>query len=329
MLSHLSISISISIAVPVKVMPLLTNKTITVDITSSAIRLLLASGDRVERWADAYIEPGLVSDGIVTDAAEMGDRIIKLMKSSRIRGKKVMVSVSGLYSVSRLVNLPHPNGHSREEMMSDLIADIVPLSPEEFYTSWKIVGTNGNGHRALFFGTPINIIDSVLSSLKCASLKPAGLNLKSMALLKLIDRQQALVANIEMDSADIILIADALPQVVRTIRRGMDVDMDEWVKDIETNMRQTILFFNTRFGGRRLEPEAPLYLTGKLATDPAIAGELSELIGCPLDGLPVPLECPPNMPTNQFAVNIGLAIKQPHILPMIEHTDWEADDVEQ
>ena len=160
-------------------------------------------------------------------------------------------------------------------------------------------------------------------------MKPTSLNLKSMALLKLIDRQQALVANVETDSADIILLVDGLPQVARTIRRAMDISLDGWVKDIETSIKQTVLFFNTRFHGRRLEPDAPLYLTGRLATDPVIAAKLSDLIGCPLDGLPVPLVCPPNLPKNQFAVNIGLAIKQPYILPTIEYTDWEADDVEQ
>ena len=310
-------------------MSLLTKKTITIDMTSHYIRLLLTKDDRVEKWAEAAIEPGLIKDGVVVDAAEVGELIRKLMKDSRIEGKKVITSVSGLYSVSRLVNLPHPNGHSTEEMMGDLIADIVPLPTEEIYTSWKIVGANGNGQRALFFGTPTNIIDSIIGSLKHANLRPVGLSLKSMALLKLIDKEQALVANIEIDSADIILIVDGLPQVVRTIRRGMDMGMDEWMKDIETNIKQTILFFNTRFHGRCLESDAPLYLTGKLMADPIVADNLSELIGCPLNRLPVPLECPPNLPTNQFAVNIGLAMKQPYILPMIEYTDWEVDDVEQ
>ena len=310
-------------------MSILSKKTITLDMTSNAIRLLMTKGNRVDRWASASIEPGLVKDGIVTDVEAMGESIKHLMKSSGIDGKKVVASISGLYSVSRVVHLPRPNGHSTEEMMNELMAEIVPLPLDEVYTSWKVVSSNGDGHDALFFGTPASVIDAEINALIQANVKPSGMNLKSMALLKLIDKHQAIVANIEADCVDIILIANGLPQVIRAVRRNMDTDMEEWVNDIETNIEQTILFYNTRFHGKHLAPDVPLYLTGVLAENPLIQERLTNLIGCSLESLSVPLECPPNLPIGQFAVNIGLAIKQPYSLPVIEYADFEVEDVEQ
>ncbi|MFC1998870.1 type IV pilus biogenesis protein PilM [Chloroflexota bacterium] len=310
-------------------MSILSKKTITLDTTSNAIRLLMIKGNRVDRWASAPIEPGLVKDGIVTDVEAMGEAIKQLMKSSGIDGKKVVASISGLYSVSRVVNLPKPNGHSTEETMAELISEIVPLPLDEIYTSWKVVSSNGNGRKALFFGTPADVIDAEINALILANVKPSGLNLKSMALLKLIDKQQAIVANIEVDCADIIIIADGLPQVTRTVRRNIDTDTEEWVNDVETNIEQTILFYNTRFHGKHLAPDAPLYLTGMMAEKPSIQERLTNLTGCTLESLSVPLECPSNLPIGQFAVNIGLALKQPYTLPVIEHADFEVEDVEQ
>ena len=251
------------------------------------------------------------------------------MKSSDIKGKKVVASISGLYSVSRIVNIPEPNGHSSEEAIGEMAAEMIPLPLDEVYVSWQAVGSNGNGQQALFFGTPTNIIDAEIASLKSAHLKPYGLNIKSMALFKLVDTQQALMVNIEADSTDILLVADGLPQVVRTVRRGLDIDTEEWVKDIAVNIDQTVLFYNTRFQGRHLAIDIPFYLTGQLSKDQSVVITLEDLTGFTPDLLPVPLECPPDFPISQYAVNIGLAVKQPSTVPAIDYEKWEVEDVEQ
>ena len=310
-------------------MSLLTKKTITLDITSKDIRLMQIKGKRIDRWISAPIEQGLVKDGIVTDPGRLGEIIKSTMQSSNIEGKKVVASISGLYSVSRIVDLPQSNGHSREEAMSEMAAEMVPLPLDEVYVSWQVIGSKGNGQQALFFGTPTNIIDAEMGSLKSAHLKPYGLNIKSMALFKLVDTQQALMVNIEEDSADILLVADSLPQVVRTVRRSLDIDMEEWVKDIAVNIDQTILFYNTRFQGRHLAIDIPFYLTGQLSKDPSVVTMLEDLTGFTPDLLPVPLKCPPDFPISQYAVNIGLAVKQPSTMPTIDYEKWEVEDVEQ
>ena len=309
-------------------MQLLTKKTISLDITSDFIRLLQVKGGRVEKWACSPIEQGFVEDGIVTDPQKLGDVIKNFMKASTIEGKKVVASISGLYSISRIVNLPKPNGHSSEEYMREMAADMVPLPPDEVYISCQMISSNDNSNKALFFGTPTNIIDAEIESLKSVNIKPCGLNLKSMALFKLVDKQQALLVNIESDCADVLLVADGLPQVVHTLRRGHDIDLEEWINDIAVNIDQTVLFYNTRFQGKQLAIDIPFYLTGRLSEYSNVIERLEDLTGFTPDSLPVPLECPPNLPVNQYAVNIGLVMKQPAIVPAIDYERWEVEDAE-
>ena len=55
------------------------------------------------------------------------------------------------------------------------------------------------------------------------------------------------------------------------------------------------------------------YLTGQLMDDEMVAGILQDSCGYPLGSMTVPLTCPPNLPINQYAVNLGLALKNTRI----------------
>jgi type IV pilus assembly protein PilM len=306
----------------------LENKKVTLDITSRSIRLLMVKGNKVHKWASApIVEAGLIEDGIITDPLFLGEKVQRLMVTSNIRAKKVIASVNGIYSIFRLVTLPVQNGHSRDEMLNNVAEGILPLSPDNFYVSWKMLSPNGKGNKALLVGIQPNVIDPEITALKSVGIKPYIMNVKGMALLKLVDKPFALIANIEYDYVDIVLVTEGLPFLMRTVARRYGISMVEWAKDIVVLIEQTMMFYSARnkFGLHDLDIEC--YICGELADNQIMSGILEDGHGHSFSSLAVPLEYPPNLPVNHYMVNIGLAVRSTQI-PQVEEqlVEVQGDD---
>ena len=81
---------------------------ITLDIDSSGIRILESDGDSITSWASHALDPEIFEDGILTRPEPLSAAIRELMNSSGIKGNRVTASVSGLYSLSRIIPIPTP-----------------------------------------------------------------------------------------------------------------------------------------------------------------------------------------------------------------------------
>ncbi|GAG98875.1 unnamed protein product, partial [marine sediment metagenome] len=65
-------------------------KVTTLFIDDTEIRLLVAKGKRVQKWARLPLEPGLVRDGVIRDEAQVVDRLKELFKLEKVTAKKVI-----------------------------------------------------------------------------------------------------------------------------------------------------------------------------------------------------------------------------------------------
>ena len=79
---------------------------ITLFIEDTDIKLMVTSGKQVEKWAKLPLEPGLVSDGVIVDEAEVASKIRELFKLAKVSLGKVIAGLSGLNSIYRLITLP-------------------------------------------------------------------------------------------------------------------------------------------------------------------------------------------------------------------------------
>ena len=297
---------------------ILSKRTITLDINSTAIRLLMTKGKRVERWASASLEPGLVEGGLISDPPALGNRVKQLMEFSKIRGKKVIASLSGLYSVSRILNVPKLAEQLTQQAVLQAAKEIMPVPLEELYLKWWVVAEDETEHQALILGMPRNLVDAEMQALKSVGIKPYDLRLKGMALMRMVDWQQALIVNMEPDSLDIVLVVDGIPQIMRTIAQQQNIPTEDWVEHLVQNLEQTTYFYDSRHPQSPLNPAAPLFLAGQLAENLDIVEMVQAKTSYPITPLAMPLEYPSNLPVPQYAVNIGLALQRISIPERIE-----------
>ncbi|MBI2850730.1 MAG: pilus assembly protein PilM [Chloroflexi bacterium] len=284
---------------------------VTLEISSTDIRLIEVNGGKIVNWASRPLEPGVFSEEIISEPQALGNAIRALMASSGIKGKKVVTGVSGLYSLSRILTvLVAPEEPVTEQAILEATEAMIPISPDELYLSWQMLAAGTGERQALVVGVPRDIVDNEIRALKIAGINPDILDLKTLALARAVNRPEAIVLNIDASSFDIVILDGGTPEILHTTAwQPGALPVEEKAEQLISAIELTVTFYNTRHAGSPLDPAIPLIITGHLSGDTVLTGIIGDGVVYPIEPFTPPLEYPEHMPVPQFAVNIGLAMK--------------------
>ncbi len=284
---------------------------ITIEISSTDIRLMESEGERVVRWASRSIEADMFEEEVISDPQALSAAVRQLMTSSGIRGGNVIAGVSGLYSISRIVIVPNPlKGSLTHQTVLEAAKEVMPLSEDELYFSWHTVAATEGGQQVLVVGIPRDVIDGEVRTLRAAGLNPRILDLKTIALARAVNREQAIILNIEPTSFDVVIVVGGVAEVMRTTawQQG-DLTVEDKAEHLVLALELTAGFYNSHHLGFPLDPATPLFITGQMTGDIALMDKLQDRVGYLIEPLAPPLKYPAHLPVSQYAVNIGLALK--------------------
>ncbi len=303
---------------------------LTLEISSTDIRLMEVDRGKVIRWASQLLEPGIIEDEEVVDPQALGRAISRLISSTGVKGNSVVASVSGLYSLSRIVmvSVP-PGGVVAHQAVVDAANEVMPLSEDEMYLSWQSTGATEGGHQVLVVSVPRDVIDGQMRGLRIAGASAHMLELKAMAVIRAVNRAQALIVNIESSSYDIIMVVNGLVEIMRTTAWKPDeLSLEEKVDQLTLNLELTVGFYNSHHQEYLLDSDTPLFITGQMSGDIDLVELLQQRAGYNVESLAPPLEYPPNLPVSQYAVNIGLALKGTvHLIQERERGAYSLPDI--
>ena len=168
-----------------------------------------------------------------------------------------------------------------------------------------------------------------MQALRAAGIKPRVLNLKSIALLRLVDQPEAYIANMESDSLDIALVIDGVPQIIRTVAPAPNISTDMWMGQIVRALEQTVRYYASKHPQDSFPSELPLFLTGPMADDPEMVQMVRNSFLYSLLPLSVPLQYSESLPLNHYAVNIGLAMGQLSTPARVEAVESTPESMEE
>ena len=289
----------------------------TVDLDANSVRILQTDGQRVERWATARLyasapapangdepsetasEPTPPADSDVTSVVR------SLVRSSGIKKGEVVASISGLYSVARLLHIPlSPDGGTPN--VPQLVRDAV--ASEEMRLRWQLMEPKGEQHRVLVLGAPTDVVDHQVELLRGADLAPSTLETKGMALARAVGKPNALIAHVERTSVDIVLVSEGIPQVMRAQPVPPSASREGRAEHVAQALRQTARFHDTHHDGG-LPSDTPLFIVGPEAADPVLVESVRAQVDYDYEEFLPELEYPPSLPTWEYAVNLGLALR--------------------
>ncbi len=284
---------------------------VTLDVGVDSIRLLEMSGGRVRRWASGTLEEGLIEGSMVAHRRVLGQRVQQLMDSSGIKAKKVVASVNGLYSISRFVTLPGDTaGRPMREVVEELAEEAIPVARDRIHLSWQPIASVPGESRVLMVGVPTDVIDSQVRSLRMAGINPHQIELRAMALARLVDRETAITLNLDVSALDVVVTVDGAPEAMRTVAwRSGAITVEDRAEQAALVVEMTLGYFETYHPEIVIDEATPVLVAGQLADDPALVEALATRLDYPVELLPAPVECPPFLSFAEYAVNIGLALK--------------------
>jgi len=283
----------------------------TLVIETTDVRFLTPRGGGVEKWRSLALPEALVMDGLITNAVEMGRILDELFSAEGLDRRRVITSLSGLRAIPRLMTLPKLQASVMQDAISREAKKEMPLSLENLYLSWESVPATADQQRIYVLGVPRELVDAQVRTLEAAGIPPYVMDLKLLALIRAVQHQDTIIANLEQDVLHIILVVDYLPAIMRSFSvQGEHLDDQGRLDRLLTELTQTIRFYNDSHQGSPVRPATSVYVTGRLLDNPEALNYLASALDRTVERPLSPMPCPDELPVMEYMTNLGLALKK-------------------
>jgi type IV pilus assembly protein PilM len=277
---------------------------VTLDIEDTSIKMMAVKGNHIEAVASLPLEPGLVHDGVVIDTATVSRRITELMSAHGISEKRVVVSISGIHSIYRVVNLPQlPKGLLDEAVRREM-ERVMPVPLNELYTSWQAISMSDIETAVCIVGLPRNTVAAMLDTLNQAGLKPEAMDVRPLAIARVADERDAIIINVQPVGFDIVVMTDGVPALLRSLPfPSSAASVPDKISEVKEELERTVAFHNSSHKENPITHHTAAFVSGELGDT------LAETLEYQVKPLPQLLSYTDSLNTGEYATNIGLALK--------------------
>jgi type IV pilus assembly protein PilM len=285
----------------------------------TGVKLLVAKGRKAEQWASLPLDPGLVVGGVIVDENKVASKVKEIFSTvkqspvgSLISGKgKVIVGLSGNDSLYRVISLPTLDKSLLTEAVHREAGRVLPVSLDQLYLAYQRIPGNENETRVFLAAFPKKATDVLMKTLHLAGITPRVLDLAPLALALSLDEPRAIIADARGDSLNIMVMAERVPQVIRSLSLQSEAKaISENMMTISEEFTRTVAFYNSSHQQSPLDSSVPVFVSGDLVNAPntwtTLVGKLNSKVAI----LPSAIHYPENFPVNEFIVNLGLATKE-------------------
>jgi len=281
---------------------------VTLDIADNSIKMMVVKGRQVETAVSLPLEPGLVHDGVIVNPVVVGMRIGELMAAHGIAEKKVVVSISGIHSIYRVVNVPKLPKKLLDEAARREAERVMPVPLNELYTSWQAISMSDIETAICLVGIPRNTVDAMLEALRQTGLQSEAMDVRPLALARVTDERDAIIINIQQIGFDIVVMTDGIPELLRSLPFPADATSpDEKVAEVNEELERTVAFYNSSHKERQISSSMAAFVSGELGET------LAQTLEYRIKPLPQLLSYADSLNTSEYASNIGLALRQARV----------------
>jgi len=295
-------------------------KITTLSFEGSEIRCLTARGQEVTAWRSIPVAPEMMDQGVIQDPAAVGRTIDKILTTVKASKRNLVTSVTDQRTVHRIMAIPEIKENLLEEAIRRKAKQEFAIPIENTDLSWRIIREANNQYYLYVLAIPKIVIDRQMEALKETGLKPKLMDAKPLAVLRAVDRESALIVNLEPHSMSVYIIVNQIPVIVRTIPLDSgEISKEAKLDLLSQELARTTKYYNETNKKNRLPTKTPLFLTGKLFDAPALEDRLSNFTSLadrlqqktpyPVQLPQPPLDYPEELPLAEFTVNLGLVRK--------------------
>ena len=163
------------------------------DVSDDSVRAAQFKGRnkkiRLVSLGEVKIPSGIVEDGKVTRTKALADAIKSLLPNTKprgIRAKNVICCLPESKVYTHILEIPKMSKDKLSEAIKWEIEEFIPLSVNQVYLDWEVVGEKEGKFKVLVAASPKNIVDSYLKTLEMAGLKVLALEMESRSLARVL-----------------------------------------------------------------------------------------------------------------------------------------------
>jgi hypothetical protein len=289
---------------------LLNNTYTSLYIDDTGLKLLSVKGDRVIKWADSPLDPGLVKDGVITAPEVVAQKVKNLLREHKVDPRKVIAGFSGLHCLSRVITLPRLSGVVLAEAIKREIEGDLPVSLDNLYLAWQIVSSSKTELKIFIITYARDIADSAIQTLRQAGIKPYLMDLAPLAISQTVAQKTAAIVDTRETGVDIVILADGVPELIRSLPLPREKSLPEKIAITRDELVRTIKFHYSNKPEGSPQSSLPVYVSGFLLDQPELYQSFSQGLEYAVAPAQVPLKYPAEMANNHYLVNIGLILKK-------------------
>ncbi|MGD0855927.1 MAG: PilN domain-containing protein [Dehalococcoidia bacterium] len=278
---------------------------LTFNIEDDTIKYTVFKGRRITFASEVPLTSGWVQDGVIIERSAVGQQIATTLRENRINDKDVIACVSATRSIYRVVFAPKLERTLMAEAASKEMEHISPVPLDTLYTSWQDVAISDVEIGLCLLGLPHDNVDSVIDTITLAGLRVKSLELKPLAVSRVVDEATAIVVNIQSNGFDITILQDGIPELIRslTFPQASMPDADKGAL-VSEELTRTVNFHNSSHAERQLGKNTACFFSGN------VQGEVLQNTGYVVKPLPALLSYPAGADLGRFAANTGLMLKE-------------------
>ena len=277
---------------------------LTVNIEDDSLKITSVRGKRVTFAVETPLQPGWVQNGVVIEKAQVGQVISTLLAENRIKDKECIACVSGIHSIYRVAYVPKLDPALLAEAAKKEMEKAIPVPLDSLYTSWTDIKMSDVETALCLVGLPFDNVNSIIETLKLGGLQPKYLELKPLAVARVIDEKTAIVLNVQPAGFDLTIINDGLPELIRSLPfPGSMMNEGDKAATAKEEVERTVNFYNSGHPNSPLNNQATCILSGYYREI------LSNMLGYAVKPAPVLLMYPGSQDESIFTANTGLALR--------------------
>jgi len=189
-------------------------KITTINFEGNEIRFLVVRGEEAHSWRTKKIPPELMNQGLIQNPVSVGKIIQSTLKEIKAPKRVMVTSVTGQRSVHRIMRIPNIQDKLLEETIRRKAKQELAIPVDEADLSWRIINRANNQIILYLLAVPNAIIDSQVETLRAAKIKPKIMDIKPLALQRLVNIKTSIIVNLESFSMGVIVIVNHIPILV-------------------------------------------------------------------------------------------------------------------
>jgi hypothetical protein len=232
----------------------------------------------------------------------------------------VITSITGQRSVHRILRIPTIPDKLLDETIRRKAKQEFAIPLDETDIHWRILSRSSSQMLLYVLAVPRVVIDAQVEALRAAKIKPRVLDIKPLALQRLVNQATSIIVNLESFSLGVIITVNHIPILVRSVPlEAGDLTEEAKLDLLNQELARTVKYYNESNKTNRLPEETKVYMTGELFDYSAVTNRLEEDTDLrerlnsrtpyTVQYPKWPYPTPKNFSIAKYAANLGLALK--------------------